>query len=267
MPSTVCFPVIINTLCEIVNMSIPTGKLPTIWKKALLKPLHKSEATDPVGSKLLEFHVHKCLYRYICDKDILCSNQSGFHRNHSCLTCLINMDESWYFAINEGNIVGSVELDFSKAFDILDQEILLNKLKLYGCDSRSLSWFRSYLSGRSQIVKIDDVISNSANIGYGIPQGSILGPLLFILYTNDLHLFIKNSRLDSYADDSNISFVSKSIKMVITNLQDDLNSITNWCNVNRMVLNVKKCNFMILCEDLKFKTRHLHLASQSVFSV
>ena len=182
MPSTICFPVIINTLCEIVNMSISTTKCPVIWKKALVKPLHKSGPTDLVNnyrpisilcvaSKLLEFHVHKCLNRYICDKDILCSNQSGFRRNHSCLTCL-TMVESWYLAINEGNIVGSVELDFCKAFDTWDHEILLNKLKLYGCDSRSLSWLRSYLSGRYQIVKIDDVISSSANIGYGIPQGS-----------------------------------------------------------------------------------------------
>ena len=114
---------------------------------------------------------NKCLYRYICDKDILCSNQSGFRRNHSCLTCLTNMVESWYFAINEGNIVGSVELDFSKTFKVLDHKILLNKLKLYGCDSRSLIWFGSYLSGRSQIVTIDDVISSSADISYGIPQG------------------------------------------------------------------------------------------------
>ena len=81
------------------------------------------------------------------------------------------MVESWYFAINEGNIVGSVELDFSKTFKVLDHKILLNKLKLYGCDSRSLSWFGSYLSGRSQIVTIDDVISSSADISYGIPQG------------------------------------------------------------------------------------------------
>ena len=153
--------------------------------------------------------------------------------------------------MNDGNIIGSLELDFSKAFDILDINILLRKLELYGCDPTSLRWFKSYLIARSQYVKINDFKSNSGNLCYGVPQESILGPLLFFLYTNDMSLYIKHFRMDSYADDSNISAYSKCLKNLIFDLQNDLNSIISWCNVNKMVLNAKKSSFMIICTSAK----------------
>ena len=255
-------PVIVNTLQDIVNTSITSGIFPSAWKEAVVRPLHKGGVKNAVNnyrpisilcvaSKLLERHVHSSLYDYVNTNNILCTSQSGFRQNHSCHSCLTNMLESWYSSINIGKVVCSVELDFSKAFDVLDHGILLSKLKFYGCDDLSLRWFESYLSQRTQYVRIDNTKSHTMSLQCGVPQGSILGPLLFILYTNDMHLYITHSRMDAYADDTNISKAGMSLDEIELGLQKDLDSINNWCNANKLIVNAKKCSVMVVCSYQK----------------
>ena len=112
------------------------------------------------------------------------------------------MIEKWYNYINFNKLIGCLALDFRKAFDVLPHKILLSKLSLYGCDELSLSWFQSYLHNRSQTVQMNDICSNFNFIMHGVPQGSILGPLLFIIFINDLHFSVKHSSLTEYADDT-----------------------------------------------------------------
>ena len=203
----------------------------------MVKPLHKGGENKTVNnyrpisilcvaSKLIERHVYSSLYKYFVNNDLFCNNQSGFCKNYSCHTCLTNIVECWLSAMNKGHIVGSVKLDFSKAFDVLDHNILLQKLECYGCDNLSLDWFGSYLGQRSQSVKLQDTLSDSMPLKCGVAQGFILGPLLFVIFTNDMHLHVLNSSLDSYADDSNVSKSGRFLQDLVTGLQEDLNTIT-----------------------------------------
>ena len=163
---------------------------------------------------------------------------------------MTNILEYWYCSINNGNVVGSVELDFSKAFDVLDHQILMSKLKYYGYDHLCIKWFKSYLENRFQHVKLGNNTSSSLPVMCGVPQGFILGPLLFILFTNDMHLYVKNSRLDSYADDSNISSSADSLEQLVGLLQHDLDSISHWWDANKL-LNAKKSSVMFICSPQK----------------
>ena len=142
----------------------------------------------------LEQHVHNHLYNYLVTNGLLCDSKSGFRKNHSCNTCLTNICEIGYENINNDHIVGLVALDFRKAFDILNFDILCKKLKLYGCNDKTVTWFKSYLTNRNQCVNINNTSSEECILTSGVPQGSIFfGPLVFIVYVNDLSLHCKYS--------------------------------------------------------------------------
>ena len=182
--------VLAPSLLVIVNKSLITGKFPCSWKEAKVKPLFKTGAKDdknnyrpisilPTVSKLIEKWVESKFSKYLNEYNLLHQSQSGFRSKHSTESAIVRMIDSWLKAVNDGKLTGCVMVDFRKAFDLVDRKILLNKLKCYKCDVNCLSWFESYLSNRTQRVSLNNNHSAPASVKCGVPQGSILGPLLF----------------------------------------------------------------------------------------
>ena len=202
-------------------MSIKTGIFPQKWKQAKVTPIHKSgdqmniNNYRPISilnvvSKIIEKHVHKTLYCFLTQNELIYLPQSGFRALHSCETALLRLVDIWTKAIDDGQINGILLLDLRKAFDLVGHEILLKKLEAYKCNDTCLKWFESYMSNRNQHVFHQGKLSKPLPVTSGVPQGSILGPLLFLLFMNDMHLEVKGN-LDMYADDSTITAASRSI--------------------------------------------------------
>ena len=154
-------------------------------------------------------HQHKSLHK----------TQSGFRAQYSCETALINMIDLWLNAIDNSKMVGVVLVDFKKAFDLVDHQILIKKLEIYGLKADTLLWFNTYLSNRKQQVAINNSKSEFKHISCGVPQGSILGPLLFLLFINDLPLYTSNVCTDLYADDTTLYDVQNSMEQIESNIQ------------------------------------------------
>ena len=248
-------------ITAIINNCISKGIFPDTLKTASVIPIYKGGCREdpsnyrpisilPTLSKLFEKHVANQLKSFFARTNILYLYQSGFREKHSCQTALIRLVDSWLADIDAGKYVGTVFLDFKKAFDLVDHKILLHKLKLYHFSNKAVNFFESYLSNRSQIVKIENVQSEKANITSGVPQGSILGPLLFLLYVNDLPLCL-SSDTDMYADDTTIHTTDVKLDCVQSKLQSDLYKVNRWCKINNMAINPKKTTCMILCTKQK----------------
>ncbi len=208
--------VISQPLTYILNQSIKTTIFPDEWKTAKVVPLHKKDSTQlrknfrPISvlstlSKLLERHIHTHFYRFLVHNNLLHIAQSGFRTMFSCETALANIVNKWEKAIDDELLNGVVLLDLQKAFDLFDHQILLKKLKMNKCSNKTMKWFQSYLNHRSQCTVFKGKVSETSTITYGVLQGSILGPMFFILFINDLPIHIENSDCDMYADDSSVN--------------------------------------------------------------
>ena len=171
-----------------------------------------------------------CLYEFLVCHDLLISRQSGFRSKHLCETALYLLVDEWLSSIYNKEIVGVLFIFICKAFDMVDYDILLKKLKLYNFSQDSMSWFTSYLSNRQQCVEIYHKVSQPLQIKYGVPQGSILEPLLFILFIDDLPLEDGLDLVSLFADDATKSMASKDVKNVEKSLQESSGSVvlTTW---------------------------------------
>ena len=189
------------------NDSITSGQFLDKWKKATVTPVAKySSAKLPsdfrpisvlsVIAKLFESLVHHQLHSYLPSNSLLHSNQFGFRPRHSTQDALLRTMDDWRLALDQGKCVGTIFIDLSKAFNSINHSMLLGKLRSYGINDLEHRWFTSYLDGRQQRVSVDGEFSEWANVITGVPQGSIPGPLLFLIYVNDLPNVVTDSTMN-----------------------------------------------------------------------
>ena len=198
------------------------------------------------------FEKHFCNQLILTNKtNILHSRQSGFRKGHSCQTALLHIVNKWATELDKGNMVGTFFLDLSKAFDFVNHDLLLKKLAVYHFSQHSIERFKSYLRNRKQLVQIDNVRSSFEVIKTGLPQGSQLGPLMFLLFINDLPLYLHHSSTDMYANDSTLYTSDISVSNLETILRKDLNRVLEWCYINKMNLNAQKTKCMLVVPSNK----------------
>ena len=248
---------ICNPLTKLINESLESGQIPKALKIAKVKPLFKKGSVKlcsnyrpisilPVISKILEKIVNTQIMQYLESNNLIHENQFGFRKNKNTTLALTQFTNQILKAFNDGKSVLGVYLDFSKAFDTLDHQTLLYKLKQLKFSSNSIKWVENFLSQRKQVTIIGQSVSDELSITCGVPQGSILGPTLFLIYINDLPNILTVFTPILYADDTNLFLESKDLDEQISAVNNELNEIQKWCTMNKLTLNVDKTNFMIL---------------------
>lgn len=243
-------------LSHIINLSFTTGIVPDKIKIGRIVPVFKGGDPDvksnyrpisvlPCISKIFERLVYNRLLTFINNNDILSPYQFGFLPGRSSAHALVNFVDEISNAFERKMYACGIFLDLSKAFDTLNHDILLYKLNYYGIRGIANKWFTSYLSNRKQYVSCNDVNSSCQSITTGVPQGSILGPLLFLLYINDLYIASDKFLFTLYADDTNILYSNSSLSSLIDNVNCEMPKVLNWFNCNSLHLNSKKSIAMI----------------------
>ena len=259
--------VVAPALTSFFNMSIQLQQVPKDWKRARVTPVFKGKGDRlnlknyrPISvlshvAKVFEHEIQFQLMAYLVENNYITLDQSAYRPYHSTQTSLVRVIDDWLDVICDDMFVGVCSLDISKCFDTIDHDLLTTKLKYYGIVNNEYLLFKSYLSERSQIVSCNNAVSNISNVPLGVPQGSILGPILFLLYVNDVSQHIHIGQCNIYADDTLIYYASTSVKDVQNVLQCCIDDVSKWYEGNRLVINPSKCTTMLLkgrnqqCDD------------------
>ena len=245
--------IISNPLSIIFQKSIADGVIPMDWKRANVTPIFKKGVKDIAGNYRpisLTSQVCKLLERIICNKivehlkhfNLINDSQHGFIKGRSCLTNMLSLLNFVCHHVDNGEQVDIIYLDFQKAFDKVPHKRLVNKLKAHGIVGNVLQWVQNWLQGRQQRVVMNGETSDWSDVLSGVPQGSVLGPVLFLIYINDIDAGL-TSRLLKFADDTKL-FRAVTNRNDIDLLQDDLNKLCNWSKDWLMPFNVDKCKIM-----------------------
>lgn len=250
--------VICEPLCLIINQSFTTGIFPEFLKLAKVLPVFKKENNAvftnyrpisllPILSKIFEKIAYNQLYTYLVDNKLLFISQHGFRTNHSTETACYEFLDRINNFLDDGFLPLCIYLDLSKAFDSLNHQILIEKLRFYGVNDCSLKWFSSYLTNRVQYVSYNGCKSQTLPLLTGVPQGSILGPLLFLVYINDIHRASNSFSTILYADDTTLIYPlsPSNINDGIDFTNQEIIKIQKWLSLNKLSLNTTKTNCMI----------------------
>lgn len=245
---------IIPPLTSLVNSSIRNGIFPSALKLAKVIPLHKGGDTKNAGNyrpiallstiaKVLERVIFDRIYKFAVHNDIFADSQHGFRRGRSVTTAIYDYVTELHNNLNNAKKCVGIFMDLSKAFDMVDHQLLLDKLYRYGLRGKIHNWIQSYLSDRSQLVEFDGVRSATLTLSKGVPQGSVLGPLLFLFFINEIPEISKNFTI-MFADDISLLCPRSTLSLSLDSAQESLDSCCNYFCKNNLLLNTSKTVFM-----------------------
>ena len=251
-------------LTYIINKSIVDQKFPDFWKEAIVQPLHKKGSREElknfrpvsllcVSGMILEAVVKEQIEIHLESNNLLGEFQFGYRRNKSTATAVNTMVCTAKNEMNKGKITGALMFDMSAAFDTVEMETVSSKLKLLGASENAVRWIKSYLSDRSQKVRIGEEMSTSEEVSLGTPQGSRLSPLLFNILTCDLDLYMKNGLCCNFADDTSISGEANTKIELQQKLERDAEGMAVFTSTNNLVLNASKTAFICKGENCSVK--------------
>jgi hypothetical protein len=243
-------------LSIIINKSFAEGTVPDALKIAKIIPIYKSKEHDlfsnyrpisllPTISKILEKTMHKRLFTFLESNKLLYQSQYGFRKNHSTTQAILEFVTKTVAALEDKKSTLAVFLDLSKAFDTINHGILLHKLEFYGIRGIAYDWIKSYLDNRKQFVVYNSCKSVEMSISCGVPQGSVLGPLLFLIYMNDLPDCLNNVNNILFADDTTLYQSARSIDDLYKTINIDLVTLSDWLKANKLSLNISKTKYML----------------------
>lgn len=253
-----CFDEIANPLINIVNTSLELGVVPNDSKISVIVPVPKIPNTNeahllrPINmistmSKIIEKTVYMKIIAYLESNNMITMFQSGFRSKHNCETALQYVINEWKTGIENNLITLSVFLDLQRAFETVDRTRLLKKLHCIGIDGSALNWMVSYLDNRKQITRINNVTSDYIRNNIGVPQGSILGPLLFLVYINDLVDVVGSCSVHLFADDALLYFTDTNKETCFYNINRAMEAISEYCDGNLLKINIQKTKWMVIC--------------------